>query len=76
MLGLLGTGQFSTVQYSVWHYNNDKINVAVKELHDKSATRNKVKFLQEATIMGQFQHKNVLKLHGIVKDKDDFVSCD
>ena len=75
ILGLLGTGQFGNVHYSVWYHNNDKMNVAAKELQDKSLERNKVKFLQEATLMGQFQHKNVLKLHGIVQDKDDIVSC-
>ena len=26
----------------------------------------KVKFLQEAAIMGQFSHSNVVKLHGVV----------
>ena len=27
---------------------------------------NKVKFLQEAAIMGQFNHRNVVVMHGVV----------
>ena len=39
--------------------------MAVKTL--KSETEeDKVKFLREAAIMGQFEHKNVIKMHGVV----------
>ena len=43
------------------------IDVAVKTLKvDESNKEDKVRFLQEAAIMGQFGHTNVLRLHGVV----------
>lgn len=45
----------------------------MKTLQDESSERDKVKFLQEAAIMGQFKHKNVLALHGIVHENDKIV---
>ena len=41
------------------------IVVAVKTLKSESR-ENKVKFLQEAAIMGQFNHRNVVVMHGVV----------
>lgn len=38
----------------------------MKELKCSAFEENKVKFLQEAVIMGQFNHTNVVKLHGVV----------
>ena len=39
--------------------------MAVKTL--KSETEeNRVKFLREAAIMGQFEHSNVVKMYGVV----------
>ena len=40
--------------------------MAVKTLKKNAKMQEKVKFLQEAAIMGQFHHPNVLKLHGVV----------
>ena len=40
-----------------------KKDVAVKTLTDLANT---VKFLQEAAIMAQFRHPNVIRLHGVV----------
>ena len=31
-----------------------------------NTTSNIIKFLQEAAIMGQFHHPNIIKLHGVV----------
>ena len=45
---------------------DQKINVAIKMLKDSAQDEDKVKFLQEAAIVGQFSHPNVVKLHGIV----------
>ena len=42
------------------------VEVAVKTLKPGSDESTKVKFLQEAAIMGQFQHRNVVNLHGVV----------
>ena len=47
--------------------------MAVKMLQLKATEPDRVRFLQEAAIMGQFHHPNVVKLHGVVT-RDDPVS--
>ena len=43
-----------------------KVEVAVKTLKEGSDEEDRVKFLQEAAIMAQFKHANVVVLHGVV----------
>ena len=42
------------------------IPVALKLLKEGSSELDKVKFLQEAAIMAQFSHPNVVSLYGVV----------
>ena len=42
------------------------MQVAVKALNREASEGEKIKFLQEAAIMGQFIHPNIVKLHGVV----------
>jgi len=42
--------------------------VAVKTLIEGAAADARVKFLQEAAIMGQFKHPNVVTMHGVVTE--------
>ena len=63
----LGTGQFGKVNKAVWTDGKEKVEVAVKTLTDSGNT---VKFLQEAAIMVQFKHPNILTLHGVVSAGD------
>jgi serine/threonine protein kinase len=50
-----------------YHFQSKgKIMVAVKTLTNQSEKDERVKFLQEAAINGQFHHRNVVKLHGVV----------
>ena len=42
------------------------MDVAVKLVHPGASEEEKVKFLQEAAINGQFRHPNVVKLMGVV----------
>ena len=42
--------------------------MAVKTLKEGSGEEDRVKFLQEAAIMGQFTHPNVVKMYGVVSD--------
>lgn len=42
-------------------------DVAVKSLIQSSSEIDKIKLLQEAAIMGQFQHPNIVKLFGVMK---------
>ena len=66
--GTLGEGQFGTVRKGVWKNKggSSTTTVAVKTLKEGSEERDKVKFLQEAAIMAQFKHHNVVTLHGVV----------
>ena len=42
------------------------MDVAVKQLQSGASEEDKVKYLQEAAINGQFRHPNVVKLIGVV----------
>ena len=66
----LGSGHFGTVNKGVWHSPSGSVDVAVKQLQLGAKELDRVKFLQEAAIMGQFSHPNVVTLHGVVT-KDD-----
>lgn len=50
----------------IWKQSDNGMEVAVKMLKPHSTEDDKVKFLQEAAIMGQFIHPHVVKLHGVV----------
>ena len=45
------------------------VDVALKSL-TKTSEEDKVKFLQEAAIMAQFRHPNVIVLHGMITEGD------
>ena len=46
--------------------SGEKIDVAIKTLIEATSMEDKIRFLQEAAIMGQFSHPNVVKLYGVV----------
>ena len=63
----IGSGQFGTVYKGAWLSPADgEVAVAVKTLKEGSGGEDRVKFLQEATIMGQFKHPNVVTMYGVV----------
>ena len=62
----MGAGQFGTVNKGLWQLSTGTMEVAVKTLKPNILEEDKIKFLQEAAIMGQFLHPNVVKLHGVV----------
>ena len=72
LASVLGEGQFSVVQKGVWKRNNAGhgfiLEVAAKTLKLGSGERDKVKLLQEAAIMAQFKHSNVITLYGVVSN--------
>ena len=48
--------------------------VAVKAMEsNESSEEDRVKFLQEAAIMGQFNHPNIVKILGIMEENDSEV---
>ncbi|KAL5491578.1 hypothetical protein EMCRGX_G016891 [Ephydatia muelleri] len=66
----LGHGQFGGVHTGKWKSPKGEFEVAIKVL-DPTKSHNdedKVKFLQEAAIMAQFKHPNVILLYGIVSE--------
>ena len=66
--GFLGSGQFGIVNRGRWQdgVRGEAVDVAIKTLQPSAKEQDKVKFLQEAAINGQFQHPNIIKLHGVV----------
>ena len=58
----MGSGEFGTVYKGTWVSKP----VAIKTLKNSFDEQEKVKFLQEAAIMGQFHHRNIVKLYGMV----------
>ena len=54
-----------------WRKNDQEVaNVAVKKLRESEGEELSMKFLQEAAIMGQFNHPNIVRLHGVVDNED------
>ena len=56
------------------------VEVAVKMLNTDASDKDKLRFLQEAAIMCQFDHQNVTKLHGVVTEAPimivlEYVAC-
>ena len=67
---ILGSGQFAYVSRALWAKpDGESIEVAVKVLSDEADENDKIRFLQEAALMGQFTHTNVLTLHGVVSSE-------
>ena len=70
----LGSGEFGVVHLGIWTDGSaDPIQVAVKTLNSKCSKSDRVKFLREAAIMGQFLHNNVVQLHGVVTEEDNMM---
>ena len=71
----LGSGAFGTVYRGLWIHARSSTTqqlvedeVAVKSMDETNCEEERVKFLQEAAIMGQFNHPNIIKILGIVSD--------
>ena len=66
ILEQLGSGEFGEVHKAVWSISRATKELAVKTMRVELPEEEKVRFLQEAAIMGQFFHPNVVKLYGVV----------
>ena len=71
----LGSGEFGVVKRGVWSVGGEEREVAVKTLADGSTEEKRIQFLQEAAIMGQFKHPNVITLHGVLMEKEPVMIC-
>ena len=62
----VGSGQFGEVCKGIWSVSGTTKEIAIKALKPGSREDEKLKLLQEAAIMGQFFHPNVVRLYGVV----------
>ena len=70
----LGSGEFGTVHLGLWTKGSgNPIQVAVKTLNSQCSESDRVKFLREAAIMGQFEGDNIVRLHGVVTEVQDAI---
>ena len=65
---LLGEGYFSTVYEGTWRLPLRDVKVAVKKANDNLEEKEKAKFLQEASVIGQFNHPHIVKLYGVIME--------
>ena len=62
------------VNRALWfNGSTDPVQVAVKTLNSQCSESDRVKFLREAAIMGQFVHNNVVQLHGVVTEEENMM---
>lgn len=61
-----GGGEFGDVCKGKLKMNGAEIDVAIKTLKAGSLDKSRNDFLTEASIMGQFEHPNVIFLQGVV----------
>ena len=61
----LGSGEFGKVAHGLL---NENVEVALKSLNTDANDKDKLRFIQEAAIMCQFDHENVIKLYGVVTE--------
>ena len=74
ILQKLGSGEFGVVNLGLWSDDSaDPVQVAVKTLNSQCSESDRVKFLREAAIMGQFVHNNVVQLHGVVTEEENMM---
>ena len=64
----LGSGEFGVVTRGQLSSATGDVDVAVKTLNNNASDKDRLRFLQEAAIMCQFDHQNVIKLHGVVTE--------
>ena len=70
----IGSGEFGVVRLGLWSNGSaDPVQVAVKTLNSQCSESDRVKFLREAAIMGQFVHNNVVQLHGVVTEEENMM---
>ena len=52
------------------HRSSGDTEVAIKTLPMDADEQDKIKLLQEAAIMGQFKHPNIVHIHGVIVQDD------
>lgn len=57
--------------FALLQSGQEVLDVAVKTLREGSSTKERVKMLQEAALMAQFRHENIVRLHGVVTETEE-----
>ncbi|EDV22787.1 uncharacterized protein TRIADDRAFT_12344, partial [Trichoplax adhaerens] len=66
----IGEGQFGSVSRAVWTKDSgEKIDVAVKSIKEDCTLKAKKDFLMEAAMIVQFEHRNIVRVEGVVLSK-------
>ena len=76
----LGSGQFGIVYHGLLTVVRDDPEggvkeVTVKTMENGATEEDRVKFLQEAAIMGQFNNPYIIKIHGILTSSQPVSHC-
>ncbi|XP_021368727.1 tyrosine-protein kinase PR2-like isoform X2 [Mizuhopecten yessoensis] len=68
----LGEGEFGVVQQGVWTTETgEKVQVAIKCLSKERLQNGTTEFLKEAGIMQTIDHENIVRMFGVVLDKEN-----
>ncbi len=72
MTKVIGSGHFGEVNKGLWKSTKQDttLEVALKTIPKEEKADHRIKLLQEALIMGQFSHPNVVQLYGIISHGD------
>lgn len=70
MQSLARAGQFSVISKGVWKEGSNRYQVALKALPVQAGKEERTLLLQEAAVMGQFRHPNVVSIYGVVNEQD------
>lgn len=62
-------GDFVDTHKGLWKGKGKDLDIIVKSLSIDAAQDEKIKLLQEATIMGQFHHPNIIQFYGVVNEE-------
>ena len=68
----MASGAFGMVHKGLWHRSEKEpsgLEVAVKSLRNTAKEVEKIQFLQEAAIMGQFDHPYIIKIFGVLANE-------
>ena len=72
MTEVIGSGNFGEVDRGLWKSNkkDTTLEVALKTIPKEGKADHRIKLLQEALIMEQFSHPNVVQFFGIISHGD------
>uniref|UniRef100_A0ACB8EER0 Ephrin type-A receptor 2 n=1 Tax=Sphaerodactylus townsendi TaxID=933632 RepID=A0ACB8EER0_9SAUR len=70
---VIGAGEFGEVYKGILKHGKKDLPVAIKTLKSGYTEKQRIDFLSEASIMGQFSHHNIIHLEGVVSKAKPFM---